>query len=71
MGGAYGGERTHVLIYVWLNPFPVHLKLSQHCQLAVPPEENKKVKKFKTEISVIIYLHLMDEHVGSWEYNLS
>ena len=26
MGGGYGGEH----IYVWLSPFTVHLKLSQH-----------------------------------------
>ena len=29
MGGMFGGERIHV--YVWLSPFAVHLKLSQHC----------------------------------------
>ena len=29
MGGESGGERIHV--YVWLSPFAVHLKLSQHC----------------------------------------
>ena len=29
MGGEFGGERIHV--YVWLNHFAVHLKLSQHC----------------------------------------
>ena len=29
MGGESGGEWIHV--YVWLNPFTVHLKLSQHC----------------------------------------
>ena len=29
MGGDFGGEWIHV--YVWLSPFPVHLKLSQHC----------------------------------------
>ena len=29
MGGEFGGEWTHV--YVWLSPFAVHLKLSQHC----------------------------------------
>ena len=29
MGGKFGGEWIH--IYVWLRPFPVHLKLSQHC----------------------------------------
>jgi len=29
MGGGFGGEWTH--IHVWLSPFTVHLKLSQHC----------------------------------------
>ena len=29
MGGILGGEWIHV--YVWLSPFTVHLKLSQHC----------------------------------------
>ena len=29
MGGEYGGEGTHV--YVWLSLFLVHMKLSQHC----------------------------------------
>ena len=28
MGGAFRGEYIHV--YVWLSPFTVHLKLSQH-----------------------------------------
>ena len=31
MGGEFGEEWIHV--YVWLSPFPVHLKLSQHCLL--------------------------------------
>ena len=29
MGGEFEGEWTHV--YVWLSPFGVRLKLSQHC----------------------------------------
>ena len=29
MGGVFRGEWIHV--YVWLNPFAVHLNLSQHC----------------------------------------
>ena len=28
MGGEFGGEGIHV--YIWLSPFTVHLKLSQH-----------------------------------------
>ena len=31
MGGASEGEWIHV--YVWLGPFPVYLKLPQHCLL--------------------------------------
>ena len=29
VGGELGGEWIHV--YVWLSPFAVHMKLSQHC----------------------------------------
>ena len=29
LGGKFRGECIHV--YVWLSPFAVHLKLSQHC----------------------------------------
>ena len=29
MGGTFGGEWIHV--YVWVCPFAVHLKLTQHC----------------------------------------
>ena len=29
MGGVFGGEWIHV--YVWLGPFPAHLKLPPHC----------------------------------------
>ena len=29
MGGEFWGKWIHV--YAWLNPFTVHLKLSQHC----------------------------------------
>ena len=35
MGGEFGGEWIHVLIYVWLSPLAVHIKLSQHCYLAM------------------------------------
>ena len=33
VGGEFGGEWTHV--QVWLSPFAVHLKPSQHCKLAI------------------------------------
>ena len=29
MGGEFGGK--WILVYVWLNPFVLHLKLSQYC----------------------------------------
>ena len=29
MGGEFGGE--WICVYIWLSPFAVHLKLSQHC----------------------------------------
>ena len=41
MEGQCGGERTHV--YIWLSPFPVHLKLSQHCYSAIL---QYKIKRF-------------------------
>ena len=40
-GGEFGGERTHMC--VWLSPFAVHQKLSQHCSLAIP---RYKIKRF-------------------------
>ena len=44
MGGEFGGEWIHV--YVWLSPFTVHLKLSQHCLLiGYTPVKKKKEKK--------------------------
>ena len=33
MGGQFGGEEIHVC--VWLDPFAIHLKVSQHCQSAI------------------------------------
>ena len=41
MGGAFGGEWVHV--YVWMSPFFVHVKWSQHCLLiGYTPIQNKK-----------------------------
>ena len=44
MAGETGGEWIHV--YVWLSLFAVHLKLSQHCQSAIP---QYKIKIFLKE----------------------
>ena len=35
-----------VRVYVWLSPFTAHLKLSQHCQLAIPQYKIKSLKKW-------------------------
>ena len=43
MGVGFGGEWIHV--YVWLSPFAVHLKLSQHCKLAICQYKIKSKKK--------------------------
>ena len=37
------GEWIHV--YVWLSPFALHLKLSQHCKLALHQYKIKRVLK--------------------------
>ena len=31
LGGESQGEWIYVSVYVWLSPFAVYLKLSQHC----------------------------------------
>ena len=42
IGEEYGGE--WIPVYVWLSPFDVHLKLSQHCLLiSCTPIQNKKL----------------------------
>ena len=43
MGGEFGEEQIHV--YVWLSPFAVHLKPSQHCQSAIPQYKRKSFKR--------------------------
>ena len=44
MGGGFRGEWIHV--DVWLNPFAIHLKLSQHCLLmAISQYKIKSLKK--------------------------
>ena len=49
MGGKFGGEWIH--LYAWLHPFTVHMKLSQHCWLAISQYNIKSSKKEK-ELSV-------------------
>ena len=52
MGGESGGERMHV--FVWLSPFAVHLKLSQHCSLVILQHKAKSFfKKFKGRLDNI------------------
>ena len=43
MGGEFRGD--WILVYVWLGPSPLHLKLSQHCLLiGYTPIQNEKLK---------------------------
>ena len=42
MGGEFGGDWINV--YVWLNPFTVHLKLSQHGQSDTPQYKINSLK---------------------------
>ena len=50
MGGEFGEEWIHV--YVWLSPFPVHLKLSQHCSSTVLEYKIKSlIEKVKLKIN--------------------
>ena len=44
MGGEFAGEWIHV--FACLSPFAVHLKLPQHCQLAIL---QYKIKSFKND----------------------
>ena len=44
IGRGYAGEWIH--IYVWLSPFAIHLKLSQHCESVI---QNKKFKKMNKQ----------------------
>ena len=37
-------------LYVWLSPFTVHLKLSQHCYLAIPQYKIKSSKRKKKKM---------------------
>ena len=50
MGGQFVGECIHV--YVWLSPFAVHLKLSQHCLSAMCVQTLSGVQLFATPWTV-------------------
>ena len=51
MGGMFRGEWIHVCI--WLSPFAVHLKLSQHCQSAILQYNSFKKKKTTASLDII------------------
>ena len=56
MGGEFGGE--WIQAYVWLSPFAVHLKLSQHCYMGIfqyKRKEKVKKKKKKTTSCKALY----------------
>ena len=45
MGGKFGGE--WILVYVWLHPFAVQMKLSQYCWFAIAQYNIKSSRKKK------------------------
>jgi len=48
-GGEFGGEWIHA--YIWLSPFAVRLKLSQHCSLISYTPIQNKMYFLKKELS--------------------
>ena len=63
-GRGIWGEQIHV--YIWLNLFTVHLKLLQHCQLAVPQYKIKSLlkKKKKAMLTALSFSCYADTTVG-------
>ena len=48
-----GFGREWLPVYVRLSPFTVHLKLPQHCYLAIPQYKIKRLKFGKLKISKV------------------
>ena len=78
-GRGFEGEGIHV--YVWLSPFPVNLKLPQHCWVAIPQfqmflvlkkikiknqKKQKKKKKPRQETGAWSADSWTDSHQMSW-----
>ena len=53
MGGSFGGERLHV----WRPFFTIHLKLTQHCQLAITQYKLLLELKKKKKINLLCVTH--------------
>ena len=53
MGEEFMGEWRHV--YLWLSPFAVHPKLSQHCKPAIIQEKIKKLKQQQKKQSATVF----------------
>jgi len=54
MGEGFGREWIHVC--VWLSPFAIHLKLSQHRSLAIPQHKIKSSKNIKNKTWLLFEL---------------
>ena len=52
MGGELGRECGYTYVYVWLSPFAIHLKLSQHYESALPQYKIKSLKKKSLSVNV-------------------
>ena len=66
MGGEF--EEEGIYVYVWLSPFPIHLKRLQHCYSAEPPGkcypsyppiQIKSSKKVRVFMESMIKIHIM------------
>ena len=66
MGGEFGGERIHV--YVWLSPFDIYLKPSQHYLLTAPGLGRYLEKGMAIHFSILAWRNPRTEEPGS--YNL-
>ena len=65
MGGGFGEEWIHV--YVWLSPFTILLRPSQHCLLiSYTPIQNKKFFKEKFSYSSPVHLPSKKEHFDAF-----
>ena len=63
VGGEFRGEWFYV--YVWLSPFTVHLKLSQHCKSAILQYKIKSLKLEEKKIAPNVCISRLTFSVAS------
>ena len=67
MGGESGGEWIHV--YLWLSPFAVHLKLTQHSKLAILQYKIKSFFFLIEDTKIFVWVLSVDIHVDSYWFS--